>query len=545
MNNIYKYKKFMSYIGPFKIKRFFITTISLISLVVNMFIPFLLGNLINKVQNRESLKNIFAFSMIVLLLGFLSIFLNSLQNYTWHVYKIKFMNYFRTLMLDSFFKKKSEYLKNNFENISSKILQDTENISKDISIGVPILILNISHLLIVLFFMLKISFKLTIIVIILVPAVMVFLGFFQSSIGKNSLKEREAFSTLTDNIKEYTEGIFQIKVFKKEKFFLNKFKENIKTYELFLKKLRLFTSLNYAISNLSIIMLPIIILIFGSIEVNYGRLTLGYLFSFYFYLGFIYSPIENLTNAITNLQISLGMSDRIINFLEDDMEDITKGREISKIDKIEIKNLSFSYDGKNDIFKNLNFNLKKGDIVAIVGDSGTGKTTFTDILLKFWQNYKGNIFINDVELNTISKKSYYNRVSYLEQSTFLFKASLFENISFKKYEDEKLIKSVKISKVDKIIENKNEKNFFIQSDSKNLSVGERQRIALARSLYKDFDMLILDEFTSSLDNDTEEEIVKNIKEISKDKIILIITHRNYPLSICNKIINLNNYKKIV
>lgn len=472
-------------------------------------------------------------------------FFNSLQNYTWHVYKIKFMDYFRTLMLESFFKKKSEFLKNNFENISSKILQDTENISKNISLGVPILILNIAHLLIVLFFMLKISFKLTLIVVFLVPTVMIFLSFFQSSIGKNSMKERDAFSTLTDNIKEYTDGIFQIKVFKKEKFFLNKFKENIKSYEFFLKKLMLFTSLSYAISNISIIMLPIIILIFGSMEVNYGNLTLGYLFSFYFYLGFIYAPIENLTNCITNLQISLGMSDRIINFLQDDMEDAIKGEEISKIDKIQIKNLSFSYDGKNDVFKNLSVNFKKGDIVAIVGDSGTGKSTFIDVLLKFWKNYKGDIFINDIELNKISKESYYKKVSYLEQNTFLFKGSLFENISFKKMEDENLIKSIELSKVDKIIENKKEKNFFIESSSKNVSVGEKQRIALARSLYKDFDILILDEFTASVDNDTEEEIVKNIKEIAKDKIILIVTHRKYPLTICNKIINLNDYKKIV
>lgn len=336
-------------------------------------------------------------------------------------------------------------------------------------------------------------------------------------------------------------GFFKLK-FLKKKHFLNKFKDNITIYEKYLKKMKLFTSVGYGIMNFTVVMLPIIILILGAIDVHAGKLTLGYLFSFYFYLSFVYEPMQNLVNWFTNIQISLGMSDRIIHFLDEDIEDTTIGEKISEINEIQIKDLKFSYDGKCNVLENINFNFKKGDIVGIVGVSGSGKSTLIDILLKFWNNYGGNILVDGKELKDISKDSYYDLVSYLEQNTFLFKGNLKENITLGNVDMERLFSSVNLSKVDKILNGKVVDEFDIEGNGKNVSGGEKQRISLARSIYKDFDLLILDEFTSALDNELEKEIVENIKEISKDKIILIITHRKEPLSICNKILNMENFK---
>lgn len=541
-NNFVKYKKLISYIGPYKKKRIFVTFLSALSTIVSAIIPFILGTLIDKVQTNQPLKNIIQYALFISLIGMLNIFLNSLQNYKWHVFKVEFTDYFRSLMVSSFLKKKTEYCKKNYEDLSSRILQDTEIISKDISVGFPMLFLNMLNLGLVMFFMVRMSIKLTLVVLFVVPIFTVFFGIMQNSVQSNSIREREEFSNLTESVKEYIDGIFQIKIFKKELFFLNKFKENIKIYEKYLKKMKLFTAVGYGIMNVTVIMLPIIILILGAIDVHSGKLTLGNLFSFYFYLSFIYEPMQNLTNWFTNIQISLGMSDRIINFLEEDIEDITVGEEISKVNEIQIKNLSFSYDGKQDVLKNINFDLQKGDIVGVIGSSGSGKSTLIDILLKFWSNYSGSILIDGKELKNISKDSYYNLVSYLEQNTFLFRGNLKENITLGNLDDEKFFNSINLSKVDKFLKDNVTYEFDIESNGKNVSGGEKQRISLARSIYKDSDLLVLDEFTSALDTELEKEIVENIKEISKDKIILIITHRKEPLSICNKILNMENFK---
>ncbi|MBK1468953.1 ABC transporter ATP-binding protein [Parvimonas parva] len=537
-SNFKKYKKLISYIGDYKYRRIFVTVLSATATIIGIIIPFLLGNLVNKVQSGQSLENIIKFSLIVASVGLLNVFLNSLQNYKWHVFKVEFTDYFRSLMLEKFFTKKTEYCKTNFKNLSSLILQDTENISKDISVGLPMLFLNTLNISMVLFFMFRMSWKLTLVVLFVIPTFTIFFGLIQNSIQNSSIKEREEFANLTDNIKEYTEGIFQIKVFKKENFFLNKFKENIKIYEKYLKKMKWYTAVGYGIMNFTIIMLPIIILILGAIEVNNGNLTLGYLFSFYFYLNFIYEPMQNLINWFSNIQISLGMSDRIISFLEEDIEDFSKGEKISGINEIEMKNLAFSY-GEKEVLKNVNCYFKKGDIVGIIGSSGTGKSTMIDVILKFWSNYSGNLLINGKEIRDISRDSYYDYVSYLEQSMFLFKGNLEENITFNNINNKNLENSINLARVDKIMTNKNTKGLSIESNGKNISGGEKQRIALARSLYKKSDLLILDEFTSALDNETENEVVKNIKMISKEKIILIITHKKTPLSICNKIMDLN------
>ena len=130
----------------------------------------------------------------------------------------------------------------------------------------------------------------------------------------------------------------------------------------------------------------------------------------------------------------------------------------------------------------------------------------------------------------------------MEQNTFLFRGNLKENITLGSLDDEKFFNSINLSKVDKFLKDNVTYEFDIESNGKNVSGGEKQRISLARSIYKDSDLLILDEFTSALDIELEKEIVENIKEISKDKIILIITHRKEPLSICNKILNMENFK---
>ena len=322
----------------------------------------------------------------------------------------------------------------------------------------------------------------------------------------------------------------------KKNSFLNKFRENIKKYEIYLKNIKKYTAIGYGLTGLIVVLLPIAILLFGAMEVNSGNMSLGSLFAFYFYLGYLYEPMRNLSDWFSGVQATLGMSDRILEFVDStEVED--KKEAISGIDTIKVENLTFSYDENNYIFKNFNTEMEKGDIIGIVGPSGSGKSTLVDLLLKRILNYNGKITINGIDLKDINRTSYYNLISYLEQDAFLFKGSLKENIAFDNFDGENFEISTELSQVKKF-NGKKDEDFEIEIKGKNVSGGEKQRIALARALYKNSNLLILDEFTSALDFETEQEVVKNIEKISKDKIILIITHRKLPLSICNKLIDL-------
>lgn len=446
------------------------------------------------------------------------------------------MNYFRSIMLKGALDKSPEYYKQNPSDLTSRILHDCETVSEDISIGLPMLFLNVLNISIVMGLMFYMSFKLAIIVLFVIPIYTIFFKKVDSAIRKNSKDEREHFALVTESVKEYTDGIFQIKIFGKEQFFLNKFRENIKKYEIYLKNIKKYTAIGYGLTGLIVVLLPIAILLFGAMEVNSGNMSLGSLFAFYFYLGYLYEPMRNLSDWFSGVQVTLGMSDRILEFVDStEVED--KKEAILSVDTIKVENLTFSYDEKNYIFKNFNTEMEKGDIIGIIGSSGSGKSTLIDLLLKRILNYNGKITINGIDLKDINRTSYYNLISYLEQDAFLFKGSLKENITFDNFDEDNFEISTELSQVKKF-NGKKDGDFEIEIKGKNVSGGEKQRIALARALYKNSNLLILDEFTSALDFETEQEVVKNIKKISKDKIILIITHRKLPLSICNKLIDL-------
>lgn len=532
-----KYIKLLSKIGPYRKERLFILLLCAVAVLLDTAIPYLIGELVNFVKGGYEFNVIFQLGLVIVVVGFMNAIFDTFQNYRWHLYSVKFSNYFRKEMLKSTLDKEPKFFKEHNEDFTSKILHDSSMVADQISIGFPMLVLNILRIVLVLGLMIFMSIKLTIIVVLVLP---IYLMFFQKTDRKmrdSSNRERSKFTILTDDIREFVEGVFQIHIYQKEKFFVNKFADDINSYEKELKQIKWYTALGYGINQVIKVMLPIIILVFGAYEVIMGRMLIGSLFAFYFYLNFLYEPIINLSNWVTSYQIAMGMSDRVFEFLE--KEECKDGViEVKTLDDITLKDVTFSYDGENNILDKFNLELKKGDILGVVGPSGSGKSTLINILLKVFDNYEGNIFVNGNELKDISRSDYYKKISYIQQDSFLFRGSVKENIEFDADDENKLQESIQLAhlKVNNVLDG-------VESQGKNFSGGEKQRISIARALYKDADLIILDEFTSALDLEVEKEIVEDINNnVSKDKIIIIITHRKLPLSICNKVIDLEKIK---
>ena len=213
---------------------------------------------------------------------------------------------------------------------------------------------------------------------------------------------------------------------------------------------------------------------------------------------------------------------------------------------IDIENLSFTYKDSNIIpIKNINLSVKKGEVVAITGKTGSGKSTLFLILLGLLKPDKGNIYFNG---KSIFKeiKDWWKLIGYVSQKIYLMDRSIKENIKFNfeinEREDlKKLNEVLKISELEDVIKNLDKGiNTIVGNDGLMLSGGEKQRIAIARSVYKNPEILFLDEFTSALDEKTENKIIKNLKEYFKGKSIMIITHRKSSLDICDKVYELKN-----
>ncbi|WP_321777733.1 ABC transporter ATP-binding protein [Sulfurimonas sp.] len=209
-------------------------------------------------------------------------------------------------------------------------------------------------------------------------------------------------------------------------------------------------------------------------------------------------------------------------------------------EKIEARNICFSYDDENDILKNLNLTINKGEKVAFIGASGSGKSTLVDVLIGIYKPRLGEVLIDGMILTPDNIRSWRKKVGYIPQSIYLFDGTVSENISFgDKLDQSKVIDALKKANIYDYLEQQAEGiETKVGEGGIKLSGGQKQRIGIARALYNEPDILVLDEATSALDIDTEEKIMKEIYKLSSDKTLLIIAHRLSTIEGCERVIDL-------
>lgn len=224
-----------------------------------------------------------------------------------------------------------------------------------------------------------------------------------------------------------------------------------------------------------------------------------------------------------------------------------KDEKIDFKESIELKNISFAYKDKPLLFENLNFSIKKGEKIALVGESGGGKSTLVDLLCSLLKPDKGELLVDSKIINEANCKDYRQKIGYIPQQIYLFNESIAKNIAFCEEIDE--------AKVLSVLEKANLKDFIsslkdgiytkVGDGGNNLSGGQKQRIAIARALYNEPEILVLDEATSALDDKSEERIMNEIYALSKDKTLIIIAHRLSTIKHCDKVYRLVKGKIVV
>jgi len=276
-------------------------------------------------------------------------------------------------------------------------------------------------------------------------------------------------------------------------------------------------------------------------------MTTGQFMSFIVSLLLAYQPVKALGNLNISVQEGLAGAERIFLLLdtsEDKSERHLESKNINLNGNIEFNNINFSFE-ENNILESINLTIESGKKTAFVGLSGSGKSTLINLLLRFYDDYSGDIKIDNHNIKSLSLFDLRENISLITQETLLFNESILDNIKYGNMScsDKEIEEIAKLSGVSKFAEKLPNKLHTIVGESGiKLSGGQRQRIAIARALIKNAPILVMDEATSSLDNLTEREIQKSLDELMKDKTTIIIAHRLSTIKDADIIFTIENGK---
>ncbi|EHN7219428.1 ABC transporter ATP-binding protein [Campylobacter coli] len=279
------------------------------------------------------------------------------------------------------------------------------------------------------------------------------------------------------------------------------------------------------------------VIIIGGREVIHGTMSVGSFFAFITALFAIYTPLKRLSSLYGRLQGAIAASERTFYLLDLEPQILNGSKNLESIARIEFKQVDFAYENPyKSVLKDINFEFNKGEILALVGTSGGGKSSIINLLMRFYDKQKGEILLNDLDISEFSIESLHDRIGLVTQNIYLFNDSFAENVAYSEEPNkEKIIKALKLANAYEFVQEMGGIYAEIKEYGKNLSGGQKQRIAIARALYKNPDLLIFDEATSALDNESEKAIIETIENLKKDRLVLMIAHRLSTIENADKI----------
>lgn len=442
----------------------------------------------------------------------------------------------RTDMLKGLMNTDIAYYKQEKEgDIISKILNESSTIENFISGTLPNLITVPLTLILTLCALLILNVKLTLACFIAAPLIAFGIDFVSKLIKTRVTAQQNLLGNITSIAQEDIRGIEVIKIFSKEEEEVNRYKNAYSDYIKLVRKMSLLQALNRPMTELVMIVAMLTILAYGGYLIFRGEMPFEFLWGFLLYMLNISSPVRDLSGIFINLQMTKGISLRVFQIMDlpaENVDDKTK-KEMKPIESsITFENVHFEYPKRSDSqpfhLGPINVNVKKGDVVAFVGNSGGGKTTLISLIPKLFSPTKGVIRFDGINIEELNTRSLRNQIGVVSQENILFYGTVRENILYANREatDDDLIRAARIAHADEfIVKLPNGYDTHIGPRGIMLSGGQRQRIALARAVLKKPSILILDEATSALDTESEMYVQKALNEIINLQTTFVIAHR--------------------
>jgi len=435
--------------------------------------------------------------------------------------------------------------------LTARLTSDLVEIEWSIMSSIEMIFKDPLTIIIYLLTLIAISAKLTLFVIVLFPITGIIIGIIGKSLKKSSEKGQKKMGDLLAIIDENIAGLRIIKAFNAESYINKNFEKESESYKNIMTGLLRKKDLSSPMSELLSTIVMVIVMWFGGQLVLSGNGILsaeefiGYILIF----SQIIPPAKSLTSSYYHIKKGSAAAQRIYEVLdtENEITDIDQPKSIKILNtNIEFKNITFKYENIK-VLTDINFNIKKGKMVALVGKSGCGKSTLADLLSRFYDVNEGGIFIDNTNIKDIAMADLKSLMGIVSQESILFNDTIYNNIRLGKIDATKdeIIAAAKVANAHKfILETENGYNTNIGDRGSKLSGGQKQRLSIARAILKSPEILILDEATSSLDTESEKLVQEALENLMRSRTSLVIAHRLSTIKNADEIIVLDKGKII-
>lgn len=508
-----------------------------------------LGNVIELMGGRDFLRShIYILGLLIVFFTGISCVFIFLRNFYSNFATEKIIFDLRKKIYNKFLRMDISSLNDyNAGDLIQRSTSDMETLRKLFSVQLVNVFGSIATIILVVIIMSLINLKLAMICLSICFLIGVLSYVFYGKISRLFEKTDEAESDLVVIIKEILFNFRVIKAFNIEKFIYSKFEDRNNAFNemqnTFMRTFANFRAINDFLTFLQVA----IVLVFGGYETIVGRMNFGDLIAFVIYLNMIIWPIRQIGQLLSDMAKAKVSVNRIYEILDFKEENYDSGRvDINFEGNIEFDNVSFSI-GESSILENISFSVEGGKSLGIIGSTGSGKSSIVNLLIGLFETTSGDIFIDGVNLRDINKKTLRNKISSVLQDSELFNMSVFDNINITKNvrTEKEVYKSAEISSIhNEILTFTSGYETLVFDNGSSLSGGQRQRISIARSLMKDFNILVLDDTLSAVDMDTDARIKGALSNMDKKVTSIIIAHRISTISSCDEIIVLDKGKII-
>lgn len=379
--------------------------------------------------------------------------------------------------------------------------------------------------------MFYLDWKLSLLTFAVVPMVGQAMNIFGKKLKKSGTMIQERMADMTAMLQESLSAVRVVKSFVREDHEIKRYdQENERNFEAAMLNIRLMSMLTPTVEFLAALAVTVIVW-FGGYEVVEGKITAGALVAFLTYAVNLANPVKRISRAFGTMQQALAAADRVFAVMDlpEMIADKLDAKPLPKVTgRVKVDNVSFSYNEEAPAVKNISFEVKPGQMIAFVGPSGAGKSTIANLLPRFYDVTEGSITVEGMDVRDVTLSSLREQIGIVPQETMLFSGTVWENIRYGRLDatNEEIVEAAKAANADEFIRQlPNGYDTKLGERGVNISGGQRQRLAIARAILKDPQILILDEATSALDTESEKVVQAALDRLMVGRTSFVIAHR--------------------
>ena len=558
MNNTSSFARLWSYLKVYKFAVAFAIFLKILSVVMSVVEPFVLGLAITELTNNllDMAKGVAGAQINVSYVGWVMIlyFVRAI------FYEIGsyYSNYFMTNAVQATIRDLRDELshkinripvsyfdKHQFGDLLGRFTSDVEAVSNALQQSFLQVINAVFTLVLVIVMVLVLNLQLGIIVVVSIPITYLSARFIVKKSQPYFKQQADALGAMNGFVQENLTGFNILKLYVREESSQEDFRQITQNLQKVGFKASFISGLMMPVLNVISDLTYLLLALLGGLQVIAGRLTVGNMQAFVQYVWQINQPIQNLTQLAGQLQSAKSSLDRIFQVLDeaDEVNDKTEKLDQDLTGQVSFKDVDFQYVAAKPLIRNFNLEVKPGEMVAIVGPTGAGKTTLINLLMRFYDVTKGAITVDGHDIRHLSRQDYRKQFGMVLQDAWLYEGTIKENLRFGNLQatDEEIVEAAKAANVDHFIRTlPGGYNMEMNQESSNISLGQKQLLTIARALLANPKILILDEATSSVDTRLELLIQKAMKTLMQGRTSFVIAHRLSTIQEADKILVLKD-----